>query len=320
MNRLPRPRHHAAAMSVATLAAAAGCSTAAGELPDGPIEAGGADAGITPDGSPLGEADASPAVDAATGAVLRVFGDDYGDAVAYAPFGGSTGGPSIVGVSPHGGSTALQLDVPAAGYTGGAFRAASAVDLTGFTAVTFWARASRAATLNVVGIGNDAATTTYWAEATALPVSPAWARYVVPLPDPSRLVAEHGLFHVAEGSDEGAYTLWLDDIQYEALEPAALGAPSPAIATETVELAIGAAHLINGTAVTYPLDGAPRTIAASRRYFTFASSQPGVAVVDVEGRVTAKATGTAVITARLGAPDAPGAPDAIGVTTIHVHP
>jgi hypothetical protein len=286
-----------------------GCSTATGDAPDGAIVVGDAD---VHDAS--GAPDGSVAPDASPGAGLRVYGDDYGDGVVYAPFGGSSNGPSISGVDPHGGTAALQIEVPAAGYTGGAFRVTAPADLSGYTAVTFWARASRAATLNVVGIGNDAATTTYWAEHNGVPLTTTWTRHVIPLPDPSVLTAEHGLFHVAEGSDEGVYTLWLDDIQYELAPPEPITAPSPAIATESISLAVAAHHLINGVSVTYQIGGAPHTVAMSRRYFTYSSSQPAVATVDAEGRVTAVAAGTTTITARFGSIDA------IGALTLTVHP
>ncbi len=249
-----------------------------------------------------------------TGPALRVYRDDYGDGVSFAPFGGSTGGPSVVGVDPHAGTTSLRLEVPGAGYTGGAFRIATPTDLSAFAAVTFWARASKTAALNVVGIGNDASTTTHWAEWNAVPLTTTWTRYVLPVPLPARLTAEHGLFHVAQGSEEGAYTIWLDDIQYENPGPGVIGPPSPAIATETVGAVIGSTVIVHGAAVTYAVGGGTQTIASARRYFTFQSSQPAVATVDDDGLVTALATGTAVITARLGTVDA------IGALTVNVHP
>jgi hypothetical protein len=159
----------------------------------------------------------------------------------------------------------------------------------------------------VVGLGNDAASTTFWAEWNAVPLTTTWTRHVVPIPGPALLTAEPGLFHVAEGADEGAYTLWLDDIQYEVVEASVIGPPSPAIATETVTRAVGQVFPVNGAAVTYMIDGMNRTVASSRRYFTFQSSLPAVATVDADGVVTAVAAGTTTITARLGEVDAIGA-------------
>jgi Bacterial Ig-like domain (group 2) len=239
--------------------------------------------------------------------VLRVFGDDYGHNVAYAPFGGSANGPSLDASGPHSGTAALMIQVPAAGYTGGALVSNAPVDLSGFALVSFWARASKPASLNVVGLGNDAQSAALGAEWNGIAVSTTWQRYQVPIPVPSKLSATRGLFHFAEGPEEGVYTLWLDDIQYEAAPAGLISAPSPAIATETIHKIIGDTFMINGTSVTYQVGGTQETLATAHRYFTFKSSMPSVATIDADGLVTAKANGTTTITATLGAVDAIGA-------------
>jgi hypothetical protein len=243
--------------------------------------------------------------------IVRVFGDDYGPSLGYAPFGGSTNAPVLDTTDKHTGTASLRIEVPAAGYTGGAFKAAAPIDVAGFTAVTFWARASKPATLNVVGFGNDASGNTLACEWNAVPLTTIWTRYVVPIPGADKLGATQGLFHVAEGSDEGAYTLWLDDIQYEVPAAGVIGPASPAIATETVQKAVGETAVVNGAAVTYAVGGASgsttASIATARRYFTFQSSNAAVATVDGDGVVTAHADGAATITAKLGALDAIGA-------------
>lgn len=246
--------------------------------------------------------------------VLRVFGDDYGAGLGYAPFGGSTNEPAVDASEKHAGTAALRVEVPATGYTGGAFTTAEIHPLTGFTAISFWARASKPATLNVVGFGNDAATVLVACEWNAVPLTTTWTRYTVPIPRADTLAGTHGLFHIAEGSDEGAYTLWLDDVQYETPAAGAIGPASPAIATETVTRAVGETAPINGAAVTYAVGGANQTIATARRYFTFRSSDEAIATVDADGVVTARANGTATITAKLGTIDA------IGVLTVQVGP
>jgi hypothetical protein len=239
--------------------------------------------------------------------VVRVFGDDYGKGIVYAPFGGSSNGPSLDAAEHHSGVASLRFEVPGAGYTGGAFKAATAVDLSKFQAVTFWARASKPATLNVVGFGNDATTTMFACEWNGAPLTTTWTRYVVPIPDAAKLSAEHGLFHLAEGADEGAYTLWIDDVAYEVLPPGAIASASPAIATETVSRKINETFTVNGAAVTYVVGGVTEGVATARRYFTFHSSSDTIATVDDGGVVTAHAAGTATITAKLGGQDAVGA-------------
>jgi len=242
---------------------------------------------------------------------LILFADAVADGVAFVPFDGSTTELTVDTSAPHGGGAALALAVPATGYAGGAFRTGAAADLSAYRAVTFWARASRATVLDVVGLGDDGAGNPRAAEWHAVPLTTTWARYVVPLPAPAQLTAETGLFHLAEGADGGAYTIWLDDLRYEAIDAAAVGAPAPAIASAQVAHVVGDAFPVEGASVTFPVGDSPRTLAVSRRYFTYASSDPDVATVDEAGVVHAVGVGAADITARLGELPATGT---LGVT------
>jgi len=238
---------------------------------------------------------------------FAIFGDALAPGIGFAPFGGSTTEIRVDTAELHDGTATLALTIPATGYAGGAFRMSSSMDLSAYDVVTFWAKASRAATLNVVGIGNDAASTALFAEWNAVPLTTTWTHYVMPLPAPGRLTAETGLFHFAEGADEGAYTIWLDDIRYQVLEAPTLGAPVPAIATESVSKQVGDSFAVNGASVTFMVGEVARTLAISRRYLTFASSDAAVATVDDAGQIVAVGVGSATITARLGAIDAGGA-------------
>lgn len=242
-----------------------------------------------------------------------VFGDAINPGIDYQPFAGSDmTAQSIDSSASHSGSASFRVLVPASGYVGGAFVSATARDLSPFNAVTFWVKASKAATLNVAGLGVDnTPSTPFKTERAAIPVTAAWTKVVIPIPLPAKLTAEKGLFHFAEGSDEGAYTLWFDDIRYEALPAAEIGAPAPAIATETRPLDIGATLQVNGASVTYPTPGAGATISAGNRFFTWASSA-AAATVDQDGVVAGVSVGSAAITAKLGTVDA------TGTTTVNV--
>lgn len=250
----------------------------------------------------LGSVDAAGAVTVTvTGATPErvVFGDDYGTGVTFQDFGGATNALTLDTAEVHEGTASLRLEVPAAGYTGGAFKLDAPADLSGYDAVSFWAKASADHPFNVFGLGNDATTSVYQAEWNGVALTGTWTRYIIPIPSPGRLTAEGGLFHLAEGSEHGAYTVWLDDIRYVALGAPAIDNPRPAIATETVSREVGGTFQVNGTSVTYSVNGADQTLSAARSYFTYASSAPAVATVDAAGNGTALAVGTTEITAQL---------------------
>jgi hypothetical protein len=278
------------------------------------------DAGGNPDAPVGGNPDApiggNP--DAPVGAGLAVFADDYGADVAFAPFNGSTV-VAVDGTQAHVGSASLKLEVPATEYAGGALRVATAIDLSAYNAVTFWAKASQAATLNVVGFGNDTSGSAHQVEWNAVALTTEWTRFVIPVPASSRLTAESGLFHFAEGSDEGAYQIWFDDIRFETIAGAAIGTPRPAIATSAATKQVGETLDIAGASVAYTIDGADRVLATGRAYFDYTSSDPAVATVDATGKVTAVAVGTAEITAKLGDIVAVGALS-LAVTAVTVPP
>ena len=76
-------------------------------------------------------------------------------------------------------------------------------DLSGYNALTFWAKASINATLNVAGLGNDnTGTSRFTAEQSGIAVTPAWTKYIIPIPDAPELDQERGMFYFAEGPGE----------------------------------------------------------------------------------------------------------------------
>ncbi len=232
---------------------------------------------------------------------VMVFDDDYGPNVTFAPFGGSINVLTIDTNEARLGTASLRVDVPAAGYTGGAFVADPARNVSSYDAVAFWAKADAAHTLNVVGIGDDAEDTTFKTEiGGGISLTTDWANFTIPLPDPSVLTASTGLFHFAEGSEEGAYTIWLDEIRYVNLEPGTVTNPRPAIASQTQMRSVGDTFTVAGTSVVYAIDGSDLTLApCAPPFFAYTSSDEDVATVDDLGVVTARDTGIAEITAEL---------------------
>jgi len=238
-------------------------------------------------------------------AQLTVFSDDYAPGVSFAAFGGSTNSITIDNTQSHSGTSSLKIAVTS-GYTGGAMVIATPTDLSGYTALTFWAKNDNPAfKLDGVGIGNNAATTKYAVERNGVTLTSGWVKYYIPLPVPSKLTAETGLFHFAEGSGEGAYNIWIDDIQYENVSSAILGVPTAAFATETISRPVGETFTPNGTVSVYPVcaEGAMQT---ARAYFTWSSTNSAVASINADGLGAAVAEGSANISAQLGSIAAAG--------------
>ena len=243
----------------------------------------------------------------------EVFHDDFGPGVQYSAFGGSkVDALSIENDEVYRGTAALKFTVPApndpsGGYAGGAFFSTVPRDLSGFDALTFWARASTAATLDRVGIGNDnTGTSRFPATVDGLSLSTRWTKYAVPIPLPSLLTEERGLFLVADASEYPVgYDILFDDVQFERL--GTIINPRPAIATRTVSGEVGGALTVDGIQVTFDVNGTDVTIGAAPAYFTFTSSNPDVASVRPDGSITLVRAGSATITAMLGAVPASGA-------------
>ena len=241
----------------------------------------------------------------------KVFIDGFGDGVSWQAFQGSLlTAMSIDNTVKFRGSAALKIVIPnvgdtAGGYSGGAFVAEIGRDLTKYDAITFYAKASKAATLDVAGLGNDnTGTSAYTAERTALALTTSWQKYTIAIPLAAKLGDERGLFYFAEGPEAGqGYTLWLDDIQYETL--GTVTNPRPVVAGGTYQQEVGDARTITGTAVTFAVAGVDQTVSAMPGYFTFASSNTAVATV-ANGVITVAGAGSATITGSLGAVPATG--------------
>ncbi len=230
-----------------------------------------------------------------------IFTDAYATGVTFEAFGGSVNDVTVDNTTFQSGTSSLKVVVGATGYTGGALVAATNQNLAAYNAVSFWVKASAAKTLNVAGLGNNAATTVYQAEMMNIPVTTTWAKVIIPIPVPAKLSAEKGLFHFAEGGDEGAYTIWFDNIQYENISGGVIGTPTATMTTETINKAIGDAFSPNGLTCSFPVNGVAKAVVPSKAYFTYTSSTPAVATISTLGVGTTLTAGTTNITAMLGA-------------------
>lgn len=235
-----------------------------------------------------------------------VFEDSFGGVDFQAFLGSKLDALSVDPVERHSGTTSLKFTVPDAGaYAGGAFTTRTARDLSGYDALTFWAKASRPITLDVAGFGNDnTGTSRFEARWNAIPVTTTWTRFVIPIPLPERLASERGLFYLAEGPENGVgCELWFDDIRFERVGN--ITNPRPAMAPRSVSSFVGADLAITGTQTVFAVDGVDRTVGHMPGYFSYTSSNPGVAAVS-NGTVRLVGGGSATVTAALGTVPAAG--------------
>ncbi|MFN5168495.1 MAG: Ig-like domain-containing protein [Cyclobacteriaceae bacterium] len=250
----------------------------------------------------------------------ELFIDGFSGGLDYFPFSGSKPTAFVVDTETrYSGSAAMRFDVPNVGDPAGAYAGAIFPDmggrnLTEYDALTFWAKATQADTVNEIGFGNDFGENKFLTTLTNLRISTAWTKYIIPIPDASRLTMEKGLFWYAEGPKArgpeagSGFSFWIDELKYEKL--GTIAQPRPAIMNgeERVEQSfIGANATVTGLTQTFNLaNGQNQTVTAAPAYFEFTSSNTNVARVSDKGIVSVIGSGTAKITATLNGVPARG--------------
>lgn len=239
----------------------------------------------------------------------EVFIDDFTGDLAYAAFGGSDVKAFQVDnqVSYGGTRQSMRFEVPDANspngsYAGGVFFSKTGRDLTGYNALTFYIKASQPATIGVVGIGNDLGENKYIATKNNLKATSNWKKVIIPIPDPSKLKSEKGLFYYSTGPENGrGYTFWIDEVRFEKL--GTIGNATATILNGVDKQQIsyaGVSTALDGFTASYNLpNGVNDTLTVSPYYFKFSSSNPSVASVNEKGLVTTIGGGTTKITATL---------------------
>lgn len=244
-----------------------------------------------------------------------IFIDGFSGGLDYFPFGDSKFDAFTVDSEvKYSGSASMRFDVPNVGdptgpYAGAIFKDAGGRDLTGYDALTFWAKSTQAATINEIGFGNSFGENKYLTTLNNMRINTTWTKYTIPLPDPSKLTFEKGMFWYAEGPENGnGYTFWIDELKFEKLGTVAQPRPAILNGEEKVETSfIGANPTVTGLTQTFNLaTGQNQTVTASPAYFTFNSSNPDVARVNDQGVVIVLGTGNAKITAELNGVKAKG--------------
>ena len=246
-----------------------------------------------------------------------VFIDGFSAGLEYLPFGGSKlDAFSVDDEVKYKGTASMRFDIPNVGDPAGSFAGAifpdyGGRDLSGYDALTFWAKATKAATINEIGFGSDFGANKYLVTKQNLRISTGWTKYIIPIPDPSKLTVENGMFWYSEGPEDGdGYTFWVDELKFEKLGTVAQ--PRPALfGGEDIEgeSFLDVQGLIPAAALTQTFNlasGINETVIAAASYFTFNSSDVDVVRVSELGVLTPVGIGTAEITATLGGVKAEG--------------
>lgn len=220
-------------------------------------------------------------------------------------------------------NVSIRIDVPQpdnqnGGYAGGIFVVDGVGrDLTKFDALTFWVKASRGVTVDQLGFGEDFGENKYMTTLQGLSVGTAWQKVVIPIPDPSKLTQERGLFRYAIGSlgnGLNAFTFWIDEIKFEKLGNNRLLYPYIFNGDDrTVNGFIGSSQIVNQLGALYNLaNGQNVNVQVAPDYFTFNNSNPSVLgpfEKNQAGQVTTRViaeSGSAVVSAQLGNTEAQG--------------
>lgn len=215
------------------------------------------------------------------------------------------------------GTSSMRFDVPngndpKGNYAGGIFRVDGAGrDLTGYDALTFWAKATQNVSINEIGFGEDFYPNKYITTMRNVSITTNWVKYIIPIPDASKLINEKGMLRYAAGgigTEKLGYTFWIDELKFEKLGTIAQPRPKILNGLNIVEQTfIGSTKTITDLTQTFNMaDGMNQTVSASPSYFEFTSSDPSVATVSELGVVNVIGSGSTTITAKLGGKDATG--------------
>lgn len=251
-------------------------------------------------------ADLQPATFPST---AEVFIDDFTGDLAYAAFGGSDVRAFQVDKAVAYGGTAasMRFEVPDANspngsYAGGVYFSKTGRDLSGYNALTFYIKSSMPATIGVVGLGNDLGESKYVVSMNNLAVNSNWKKVIIPIPDPSKLKQEKGLFYYSAGPvGTNGYTFWIDEVRFEKLGDLGHATATILNGVDKTQISFtGVTTNLDGFTATYNLpSGINSTLNVSPNYFKFTSSVPAVASVTEKGVVTTIGGGTTKITATL---------------------
>lgn len=258
--------------------------------------------------------------------IPEVFIDGFSAGLNYAAFGGSKVTAFDVDKQvKYSGTASMRIEVPdfedpMGAYAGGAYFTNVGRDLSGYDALTFWAKASQPANIDIVGIGNDLSLSSNQASISGLAVNTNWKKYYIPIPEPARWKSERGMFFYSEGPENGkGYTIWFDEVKFEKL--GTIAHPRPVILNgqnQNLVAFIGQTLTIGDTYILFNMPyGTDQRVDVAPGYFTYSSSDESVARVNDNGQISVIGMGSATINAKFGSNDASGS---ITINTLELPP
>jgi hypothetical protein len=214
------------------------------------------------------------------------------------------------------GTSSIRIDVPTptdpnGGFIGGIFRdRGEGRDLTGYDALTFWAKGSTTATVGLFGFGTDFEEDKYAVSIENVELSTDWRKITIPIPDASKLIQEKGMFIFSAGTEStngAGYTFWMDEIKFENLGTIRLQNPFIFSGQDLeTDAFIGANQRLSDLGAVFNLaNGQNQSASVAPSYFDFESTNQAVTgafSLNSSGQAFTPiigATGTAVITAQL---------------------
>lgn len=244
-----------------------------------------------------------------------VFIDGFPGDLQYSAFGGSDVKAFDVDKEvKYKGTASMKIAVPAVNdpngtYAGGVYYSTTGRDLSGYNCLTFWIKATKSANIDIIGFGNDLGASAYQVSVSGLAVNTNWKKCYIPIPDPSKLNGEKGMFFFSEGPENGeGYTFWIDEVKFENL--GTIGHAQPMIlsgADKTTDAFKSLKFNIDGLSESFNLpNGINQTVNLTTGYFTFTSSNTDVATIDATGAATVVGGGNTVITGSVAGTKATG--------------
>lgn len=235
-----------------------------------------------------------------------VFTDSFGSSLDFAAFDAFNSYLEAISIDESGGvdnSAALRFTIPAGRWTGGWFYTSFPRDLRPYNALVLDAKVNFDRNLDEAGFGIGNEVDAFKVSRSGIPLTTEYSQVVIPIPNPSRLKLEKGMFWLSVGENASTSDFWFDNVRFADLgtitnpRPSINGGSTTALLGETVDVGEGS--------TTFTVNGEDITVTHGAAYYDFVSSDESILSVR-DGVITAVGGGTATVTALLDGVTAEG--------------